>query len=197
MAREQKASTPVSTDSEAAMVHQQIASLAYLKAEARGFLPGCELRDWLEAEMEINGSRARPEKHWYSAEQNGNDMVTAPPRPWAHDTVPSQSDLATLFLNEDGLIEDCSSACESVFGYPKQDLHGHHVSMLLPRFEGIELVIHGQINPRLRFLYRCAPPFLAERRDGTKFAREVFLSQLINEAGGVQIIVRDLGVAAT
>ncbi len=63
MAREQKASTPAADDSEAAVVHQQIASLAYLKAEARGFLPGDELRDWLEAETEINGSRARPEKH--------------------------------------------------------------------------------------------------------------------------------------
>jgi Protein of unknown function (DUF2934) len=63
MAREHKASTPVSTDSEAAVVHQQIASLAYDKAEARGFLPGYELHDWLEAEMEINGWRAQPEKH--------------------------------------------------------------------------------------------------------------------------------------
>jgi hypothetical protein len=124
-------------------------------------------------------------------------MVTAPPRPWAHDAAPSQRDLATLFLNQDGLIEDCSSACESVLGCPKQDLHGHHVSTLLPKLGGNELVIHGQINPRLKFLCRCAPGFLADRRDGTKFARDVFLNQLNNKAGGVQIIVRDRGVAAT
>jgi len=30
-----------------------IAELAYLKAERRGFLPGYELSDWLEAEEEL------------------------------------------------------------------------------------------------------------------------------------------------
>ncbi|MGO9443372.1 MAG: PAS domain-containing protein [Thiobacillaceae bacterium] len=124
-------------------------------------------------------------------------MVTATPRPWAHDAVPSQPDLATLFLNQGGLIEDCRSACESVFGYPKQDLDGHDVSMLLPTFAGTELVIHGQINPGLRCICLCAPPYRADRRDGKKFASEVLLNQLNNEAGGVQIIVRDLGVATT
>ena len=37
---------------------QQIARLAYEKAEARGFLPGHEVDDWLEAEAEIEGDRA-------------------------------------------------------------------------------------------------------------------------------------------
>ena len=32
---------------------QQIALLAYLKAESRGFSPGHELDDWLEAETEL------------------------------------------------------------------------------------------------------------------------------------------------
>ena len=36
--------------------HDQIAALAYLKAEARGFSPGRELDDWLEAESELNSS---------------------------------------------------------------------------------------------------------------------------------------------
>lgn len=31
----------------------QIAELAYFKAESRGFLPGYELSDWLEAEQEV------------------------------------------------------------------------------------------------------------------------------------------------
>lgn len=30
-----------------------IAELAYYKAEKRGFLPGCELDDWFEAEKEL------------------------------------------------------------------------------------------------------------------------------------------------
>jgi hypothetical protein len=31
----------------------KIAELAYYKAETRGFAPGCELDDWLEAEQEV------------------------------------------------------------------------------------------------------------------------------------------------
>ena len=31
----------------------EIANIAYLKAEKRGFLPGYELSDWLEAEQEL------------------------------------------------------------------------------------------------------------------------------------------------
>lgn len=33
---------------------EQVAELAYYKAEKRGFTPGSELDDWLEAENEIN-----------------------------------------------------------------------------------------------------------------------------------------------
>jgi hypothetical protein len=33
---------------------QEVAEIAYLKAEMRGFLPGYELSDWLEAEQEVS-----------------------------------------------------------------------------------------------------------------------------------------------
>ena len=33
--------------------HQLIAKAAYFRAERRGFTPGSELQDWLEAEAEI------------------------------------------------------------------------------------------------------------------------------------------------
>lgn len=36
-------------------VQHQIEVAAYLKAEHRGFAPGHELDDWLEAEREFNG----------------------------------------------------------------------------------------------------------------------------------------------
>ncbi len=39
--------------------HEQIAALAYMKAEARGFAPGHEMDDWLEAEREVNGSASK------------------------------------------------------------------------------------------------------------------------------------------
>ncbi|MGA7180627.1 MAG: PAS domain-containing protein, partial [Thiobacillaceae bacterium] len=90
-------------------------------------------------------------------------MLAASRHAPARKTVSSQPDLAPLFLNDDGLIEDCSSACEAVFGYPKQQLRGHHVSLLLPKLEGIELVNQGQVKPRLKFLCHCAVPFMATR----------------------------------
>jgi hypothetical protein len=34
--------------------YQRIAEAAYLRAEHRGFLPGCELQDWLAAEAEVD-----------------------------------------------------------------------------------------------------------------------------------------------
>ena len=34
--------------------HQRIAIVAYLKAEARGFAPGCEADDWLAAQLEVD-----------------------------------------------------------------------------------------------------------------------------------------------
>ena len=34
--------------------YDRVAEAAYLRAEHRGFLPGCELQDWLDAEAEID-----------------------------------------------------------------------------------------------------------------------------------------------
>lgn len=46
-------STPADGDREA-----RIAEAAYYRAEARGFAPGQELEDWLDAEREVDGSGA-------------------------------------------------------------------------------------------------------------------------------------------
>jgi hypothetical protein len=35
-----------------------IAQLAYFRAEQRGFAPGGELQDWLDAEAEVDAARA-------------------------------------------------------------------------------------------------------------------------------------------
>ena len=44
---------------EPAMSQEMIAVAAYYKAEKRGFLPGGEIEDWLEAEEEIFGFSSR------------------------------------------------------------------------------------------------------------------------------------------
>ena len=47
-------STPGDTNS--TQRHWRIAQVAYFKAELRGFVPGFELQDWLEAEHEIDAT---------------------------------------------------------------------------------------------------------------------------------------------
>jgi hypothetical protein len=68
MARKALAAVDVSADEEAAesplssresmvsapeFIEQKIAETAYFKAEKRGFAPGFEVEDWLEAEREV------------------------------------------------------------------------------------------------------------------------------------------------
>jgi len=48
----QKAATPAAIRPEER--YERVAKAAYLRAEHRGFLPGCELQDWLDAEGEID-----------------------------------------------------------------------------------------------------------------------------------------------
>jgi hypothetical protein len=70
MARKAIAAVNVSADEETAdsslssreravsapdFIEQKIAEAAYFKAEKRGFAPGFEMEDWLEAEREVKG----------------------------------------------------------------------------------------------------------------------------------------------
>ena len=66
--------------------------------------------------------------------------------------------------------------------------------MLLPKLEGIALVVGKEINPRLKYLCHCAIPFLARRCDGEYFAGEVFFNSLHNTDHDLQVIVRNLGM---
>jgi PAS domain S-box-containing protein len=107
------------------------------------------------------------------------------------DSIPGT---ATISLSEDGLVQGCSPACEMLFGYRQVELLGRHVSLLLPRLEGVVLVNRNEINPRLKYLCHCAIPFLAKRRDGRNFAGEVFFNRLNCGEHGLQVIVRNLGM---
>jgi PAS domain S-box-containing protein len=99
-------------------------------------------------------------------------------------------DLAVLTLNDQGVIRDCSSACEQVFGYPPEELAGRHVSMLLPQLPVTDLVQEGRINSRLAHLCHCAVAFQARRRDGRCFASELFINLLGSH--NVVVLVRSL-----
>lgn len=110
--------------------------------------------------------------------------------------IDSHLNLATIALDDNGLIQTCSPSCEKLFGYPVTELLGHHVSLLLPRLEGVALVVSNEINPRLKYLCRCAIPFLGRRRDGRNFAGEVFFNRPSTAQPGLQVMVRNLGMMA-
>ncbi|MFZ3040433.1 MAG: PAS domain S-box protein [Thiobacillus sp.] len=99
-------------------------------------------------------------------------------------------DLAVLTLDDQGMIRDCSRACEQVFGYPPEELAGRHVSMLLPQLPDTDLVQDGRINARLAHLCHCAVAFQARRSDGRCFASELFVNLLGSH--NVVVLVRSL-----
>jgi PAS domain S-box-containing protein len=102
------------------------------------------------------------------------------------------AEAATITLDDEGLIQDCSSTCEQAFGYPRAELLGRHVSLLVPKLEGTELVKQNHINSRLAFLCHCAIPFRARRRDGSSFASQLFFNRLDNNKFGLRMIIRGL-----
>ena len=85
-------------------------------------------------------------------------------------------DLATITLDERGMICDCSRASESLFKYRRSELVWRHVSMLLPGLETWELIQNGQPNSRLRFLCRTGLPFQAVPRTGERFHSNLFFN---------------------
>lgn len=102
-------------------------------------------------------------------------------------------DLATLTLDDLGMIRDCSRACEQVLGYLPDELLGGHISLVLPQLPKADLVQEGRINPRLAFLCHCAFAFEARRRDGQTFASEVFINRL--DIHNVLVLVRNLDIS--
>ena len=104
------------------------------------------------------------------------------------------ANLAMLALDDLGVIRDCSQACETMFGYPQDELTGSHISMLLPQLGETELVLEDRINARLAYLCHCAVAFQARHRDGGAFLSELFINRL--DSHNVVVLVRGLEAAA-
>lgn len=106
-----------------------------------------------------------------------------------------QGDLASLALDENGWILDCCLAAERLFNYGRGDLLGRHVSALLPSLAEMPLTRGEHVNPRLAYLSRCCVPFMAARRNGERFACELYFNHLGNPgAAPLLIIVRGASV---
>lgn len=99
--------------------------------------------------------------------------------------------VATLMLDERGMIRGCNGAIESLFGYRRSEVVWQHISLLLPQLADTDLVCNGQLNPRLLFLCRVGGYFKAHRRNGERFVSDLFLLNLSNPgSGNLRMIVR-------
>jgi PAS domain S-box-containing protein len=104
----------------------------------------------------------------------------------------AQDEPVSIALSEDGLIHECNSVCESLFGYPQEELLGQHISLLFPNLASVPLVRSSEINPRLKYLSHCAIPFLSIQRNGMRFASELFFNYLNSQNGELRLIARKL-----
>lgn len=85
---------------------------------------------------------------------------------------------ASLLLDEQGMIRDCDNVCVDLFGYSLRELVSAHVSKLLPRLSGIELVQDGQFNTQVDDLCHRGHVFQVRARHGGAFPSELtFVSQ--------------------
>jgi len=85
---------------------------------------------------------------------------------------------AVLTLDESGTIQDHCESCSRLFGYRHIDLVMQHVSMLIPRLLGVELVQRERINPLINFLCRCKYTFLAQKLHGDTFPCRLSFTRL-------------------
>lgn len=99
--------------------------------------------------------------------------------------------VATLLLDQRGMIRGCNGASENLFGYRRSEVVWQHVSMLLPQLADTDLVCDGQLNPRLLFLCRIGGYFKAQKHNGQSFASDLFLLDLSNsDSSDLRLIVR-------
>jgi PAS domain-containing protein len=85
---------------------------------------------------------------------------------------------ASLLLDAQGMIRDCDGRGDALFGYTLRELVCTHVSKLLPRLRGIELVQDGVLNPQLDHLCHCGHVFRVRGRHGGVFPSELIFVRL-------------------
>lgn len=88
--------------------------------------------------------------------------------------------VATLMLDQRGMIRGCNGASEHLFGYPRSEVIWQHISLLIPQLADTNLICNGQLNPRLLFLCRIGGYFNVFKRNGERFASDLFLLNLSN-----------------
>lgn len=111
-----------------------------------------------------------------------------------HEYVHADCQPGLLWVDREGCIVDCCDHAEAMFGYRAGQLHGRHVTALLPDLAEVDLLRNGTINPELAFRCRCAAPFRAAQRDGSERPCSLFVSQAVLPDGpAVRLVVRPRG----
>jgi protein-histidine pros-kinase len=102
---------------------------------------------------------------------------------------------AMVIVDQRGIIRVVNAQAEQLFGYPRREMLGHEVEMLVPaRFRPA----HGShrtnyfVNPRARPMGAGLELF-GVRKDGSEFPVEISLSPLVTEDGPLAIsAIRDI-----
>ena len=99
--------------------------------------------------------------------------------------------VAGLLLDEHGIVRDCDSASEILFGHRRSEMVAQHVSMLLPQLADIELLSDGQPNSKLRYHCHIGVRYQMRKRSGESIPCELFLNRLHNPGSPpLRLIVR-------
>lgn len=98
---------------------------------------------------------------------------------------------ASLAIDHEGVIGDCSDNTAALFGFHRGELLGRPISLLFPQLVGIEWLEKGQPNHRVSYLAHIGHCFAALTRDGRQFASKLFVNELSNGTfSGVLLLVR-------
>lgn len=98
---------------------------------------------------------------------------------------------ASLAIDREGVIGDCSDNAAALFGFHREELLGRSISLLFPQLAGIEWLEKGQPNHRVSYLAHIGHCFAALSRDGRQFASKLFVNELSNGTfTGVLLLVR-------
>lgn len=87
---------------------------------------------------------------------------------------PAHADPPALWMNNAGVIVECTPALAKLLGYSGPELVSQHVSVVLPQLSPAYAFRDGGLNPMLGFLCHLGHPFQARTRNGSAFGAKLY-----------------------